>query len=119
MPTSEQISLRWNEFQKNATAAFGSLRKDSDFADVTLLCEDGQYVEAHKVILAASSPVFQNMLNKAECLEPFQFAFNGHTNQVEALNLKKRFFYYFFFCEKSFNTLFVVCLPLTLHVWAL
>ena len=28
------------------------LRKDNDFADVTLACEDGQLVEAHKVIFA-------------------------------------------------------------------
>ena len=28
----------------------------SDFCDVTLACEDGALVEAHKVILAGSSP---------------------------------------------------------------
>ena len=28
------------------------MRKDNDFADVTLACEDGQQVKAHKVILA-------------------------------------------------------------------
>ena len=28
------------------------MRKDNDFADVTLACEDGQLVEAHKVIFA-------------------------------------------------------------------
>ena len=33
----------------------GSFREDNDFADMTLACEDGQQVEAHKVILAASS----------------------------------------------------------------
>ena len=32
--------------------AFGNLREDNDFADVTLACEDDQQVEAHKVILA-------------------------------------------------------------------
>ena len=31
---------------------------------MTLACEDGQQVEAHKVILAASSPFFQNLLQK-------------------------------------------------------
>ena len=29
---------------------------------ITLACEDGYQVEAHKVILAASSPFFQNLL---------------------------------------------------------
>ena len=42
--------------------AFGKLREDKDFSDVTLACEDGQQVEAHKVILAASSPFFQTIL---------------------------------------------------------
>ena len=32
--------------------AFENLRKDNNFADVTLACEDCQKVEAHKVILA-------------------------------------------------------------------
>ena len=61
---SEKLLLQWNEFQENASTAFGSLRDDPDFADVTLVCEDGQQVEAHKVILAASSPFFQNMLRR-------------------------------------------------------
>ena len=42
----------------------GSFREDNDFADMTLACEDGQQVEAHKVILAASSPFFQNLLGR-------------------------------------------------------
>ena len=70
MPSSEKYSLKWNEFQNNTIAAFGSLRKDSEFADVTLLSEDGQYVEAHKVILAASSPFFQDILKKIKHAHP-------------------------------------------------
>ena len=34
---------------------------DKDFTDVTLACEDGKQVEAHKVILAASSPFFSTL----------------------------------------------------------
>ena len=45
-------------------SVFGNLREDNDFADVTLACEDGQQVEAHKVILAASSPFFQKLLGR-------------------------------------------------------
>ena len=40
------------------------MREDNDFVDVTLACEDGQQVEAHKVILASSSPFFQKLLGK-------------------------------------------------------
>ena len=61
---SEKLCLKWNDFQENVNTAFGNLRDDKEFADVTLACEDGQQVEAHKVILAASSPFFQNVLTK-------------------------------------------------------
>ena len=61
---SEKLCLKWNDYQENVNSALGSLREDNDFADVTLVCVDGQQVEAHKVILAASSPFFQNLLKK-------------------------------------------------------
>ena len=43
---SEKLCLQWNDFQENVKSAFGNLREDIDFADVTLACEDGQQVEA-------------------------------------------------------------------------
>ena len=55
---SEKLCLQWNDFKQNVNSAFGSLRNDKDFTNVTLACEDGQEIEAHKVILAASSPFF-------------------------------------------------------------
>jgi len=61
---SEKLCLKWNDFQENIKSAFGSLRDDQDFTDVTLVSEDGQHLTAHKVVLAASSPVFQNLLNR-------------------------------------------------------
>ena len=61
---SEKLCLQWNDFKENVNTAFGSFRDDKDFSDVTLACEDGQQVEAHKVILAASSPFFQNLLKR-------------------------------------------------------
>ena len=64
MQHSEKLSLKWNDFQENLNSAFGVLRNDKDFADVTLVCEDGTHIEAHKVILASSSPFFMEMLKK-------------------------------------------------------
>ena len=61
---SEKLCLKWNDFQENINTAFGSLRQDKDFTDVTLACEDGQQIEAHKVTLAAFSPFFQNLLKR-------------------------------------------------------
>ena len=61
---SEKLCLQWNDFKENANSAFGRLRDDRDFVDVTLACEDGQQIEAHKVILAASSPFFETILQR-------------------------------------------------------
>ena len=64
MNTSEKLCLQWNDFKDNISSSFGELREDRDLTDVTLACEDGQQVEAHKVILAASSPFFKDFLKR-------------------------------------------------------
>ena len=61
---SEKLCLQWNDFQENVKSTFVNLRGDKHFTDVTLACEDGQQLEAHKVILAASSPFFQKLLER-------------------------------------------------------
>ena len=70
MQTSEKCCLRWNDFQENVITAFSDLRKDCDFTDVTLASEDGNQIEAHKVILSASSPFFQKMLKRNKHAHP-------------------------------------------------
>ena len=67
---SEKLCLQWNDFQDNVKSAFGNLRKSTDFVDVTLACEDGHQIGAHKVILAASSPFFQAVLKKNKHSHP-------------------------------------------------
>ena len=61
---AEKLCLQWNDFKENVSLAFGDLRLDKGFTDVTLVCEDGQQVEAHKVVLVASSPFFLNVLKR-------------------------------------------------------
>jgi len=64
MQNSEKLCLQWNDFQTNLKSAFQGLRNDQDFADVTLVCEDGTQIQTHKVILASSSPFFMEILKK-------------------------------------------------------
>ena len=64
MSTDEKLCLQWNDFKENVCSTFGDLRQDNELTDVTLVCEDGQQVEAHKLVLVASSPFFQNILRK-------------------------------------------------------
>ena len=78
---SEKLCLKWNDFQENVNTAFGNLREDSEFADVTLACEDGQQIEAHKVILAESSPFFKNLLKRNKHPHPLIYM-RGVKSQV-------------------------------------
>ena len=64
MNPSEKLLLQWNDFGENITSSFKELREDTEFTDVTLACEDGQQIEAHKVVLASSSPFFMDLLKK-------------------------------------------------------
>ena len=61
MSYSEKLCLQWNDFKENVASSFGNLKEDKDLSDVTLVCEDGQQVEAHKVVLALSSPFFKGI----------------------------------------------------------
>ena len=74
----KKLCLQWNEFKENVNLAFGELWGDKEFTNVTLVCEDGHQMEAHKVILASSSPFFEKILQKSKhphpliCLRGFQ-----------------------------------------------
>ena len=57
--SKEKLRLQRNEFANNISSAFLNLSSDKDFTDVTLVCEDGQQLEAHKLVLISSSPFFR------------------------------------------------------------
>ena len=82
---SEKLCLQWNHFQSNVKSAFGSLRQSHDFADMTLASEDGQQIEAHKVILAASSPFFQTILQKNKHTHPLIYMRGVRSDTLTAL----------------------------------
>ena len=65
-PIMEKLCLKWNDFEQNIISAFGLLRQDTDLVDVTLVSEDGQQVDLHKVVLASSSPFFLQLLKQSK-----------------------------------------------------
>lgn len=60
MGSSQQFSLRWNNYLRHITSAFDSLRSDLDLVDVTLSCE-GKKIKAHKMLLSACSTYFKDL----------------------------------------------------------
>ena len=82
---SEQLCLQWNEYKENAIRTFGSLKEDKDFTDITLVCEDGKQIETHKVILANSSPFFQNILRKNKHIHPLIYMRGVKSEDLSAI----------------------------------
>ena len=79
---SEKVCVQWNDFQEN-NSGFGRLR--DDFTDVTLACEDGQQMEAHKVILAASSPFFEKILRRNKHPHPLIYLRGFQSKELLAI----------------------------------
>ena len=68
MRTSEMSSrnnLIINNFQKNATETLKQMRNVKEFSDVTLISEDQIMFQAHKVVLASTSPFFRKLINSS------------------------------------------------------
>ena len=69
----EKFCLKFNDFENNITSSYHDVRINQDFSDVTLVCEDDQQIEAHRVILSASSLFFQRVLKKNIHSHPMLF----------------------------------------------
>ena len=67
---SEKFSLHWNDFQQTVTNSFRSLRKETDFFDVTLVSDDEIHMTGHKLVLSACSDFFKSILKKSTSSHP-------------------------------------------------
>ena len=89
---AERLSLQWDQFQMNQVDSekgelldtsiscfeyqvdsYKRMRKATDFSDITLACEDGRQIYAHRIILASSSSFFQKVLTKVMHSHPLIF----------------------------------------------
>ena len=82
--SSEKFCIQWNNFEKDFSSAFRSIREDKDFFDITIVCEDEQ-IEAHKVILSACSPFFKNMLRRNQHQHPLLYMKGVSYRDMEAV----------------------------------
>ncbi|KAG1658585.1 Protein bric-a-brac 2 [Nymphon striatum] len=66
---NQQFCLKWNNHQGNLVSVFDNLLSSESFVDVTLACE-GSNIKAHKVVLSACSPFFEEVLKNNPCKHP-------------------------------------------------
>jgi len=89
--SSEKFALQWNDFQNNIIASCRNFRDGQDFANVTLVSEDNQQVEAHKILLSSSSSFFMDILKKNKHDHPLIYMRGvEHRNLISLLD----FMYY-------------------------
>ncbi|GLH15418.1 Zinc finger protein sens [Gryllus bimaculatus] len=84
MADAEQFSLRWNNFHSNLSEGFHSLLEEVDLVDVTLAAE-GQYLQAHKLVLSVCSPYFKQLFKANPCKHPIVILKDVCHKDLEAL----------------------------------
>ena len=83
--SEKHYGVQWKDFKSNVSSAFRRLRADKDFTNVTLVCEDGQQMEAHKLILAASSPFFEKILQKNKHPHPLIYLKGSKSEDMQSI----------------------------------
>ena len=89
-----KVNFKRTNFEENIRESFSMIRNEKRLFDVTLATDDGQYVQAHKVILSAGSNFFKDIFLKtnhtnmliylkgistAELENVIDFLYNGET----------------------------------------
>ena len=69
----EHYNLSWTDFENSASETFRKLIDDKDFIDVTLACDDGKSVEAHKIVLSSASSMFKTILTENPHQHPLMY----------------------------------------------
>ena len=82
MIPSDKFCLRLGDFQENIKGIFKDLQKEKEFCDVTLVCEDNQQFEAHKVILSASSSLLRDLLKSTNHSHPLLYMWGVKTRDL-------------------------------------
>ena len=81
----ESYNLNWAEFNTYTSKTFKDLLSDQNFSDVTLVCDDEETIQAHKVILSACSPFFNRILTKNQHNHPLVYLSDVNLNELKAI----------------------------------
>ena len=92
----EKLSLRRASHQAFLSGVARQMRREPEFTDVTLACDDNQTIHAQKLMLAAGSPMFRDILrkhphpliyirgvNRSQLEEMLNFIYYGETSLLE------------------------------------
>ena len=79
------INLSSISFATNAGNSFKELFEDLELTDVTLVCSDDQQIQAHKVILGSSSPVFKNIFKTSNLTPTIMYMRGVNSSEMKSI----------------------------------
>ena len=82
MDSSPNYNLKWEEYESNLKLCFSHLEKTNHFSDVTLVGEGGDQIKAHRIILSAISPIFEDILRKYDHSIPLIYIPDRHLSLI-------------------------------------
>jgi len=65
MNNMDKFCLNWNGYDANIRKYFRKLRENNRLFDVTLVTDDDQHIQAHKIVLSAGSNFFSDIFIKS------------------------------------------------------
>jgi len=77
--------ITWDEFGQSIKESFREVLETQDFSDVTLACEDGLEIEAHRIVLSSGSSFFRNILTKTKHPHPYLYLKGVKKNELESI----------------------------------
>lgn len=80
----QQYCLKWNNYQSHVAEIFTQLLQAGSLVDVTL-CAEGHKIHAHRIVLSACSPYFQEILTNCEDSHPYIILSEMNSEDVRSI----------------------------------
>lgn len=61
---NNEYALSWKDYASNFSISLTDLLQQQRLVDVTLVADDGHLFDAHRLVLSALSPYFQQMFDR-------------------------------------------------------
>ena len=71
MMREKRSSYKWTNQSERTAEVWSQLFTSNKFTDVTLICNDQQTIQAHRLILSACSPIFNKILDQNSSSNPW------------------------------------------------
>ena len=81
----EKYNLNWHTYSDHLREMLHELMKSNQLTDVTLVCDDKVKIRAHKIVLKACSPVFENILENINSSESVVYLRGINHQEMESV----------------------------------